>query len=742
MLREGQTNLLTIDALPGKRTPNSFQPTVGEVASSINKIQAVTSRSSNDCMSDISKTKLAPLIMPNNNHQTGLMEKESIHSTTSASNSASELSFSSNDRKRPTSHFSPMISSKRSCLPFGYCYDTANESDLWLLEDDSDAKLELPCQSEEDLWMLSDDRTPDLLLSNNPWISNRSKGCRSSKVMRDVGPTLAQLNSSSDVWDTLDLDELLSCSSAANVGAATSCAMNQTPKNYNHPNAGGINNQPSYPQPSANIGPSKSGQTRGIKKEKENIEVRSAIELQDPKLQANVEYLQSLVSNSVNQSSLDAPITAPRNPSIHVSHPEKSARKNKPYAIQHSPSVVPPSIPDQVKSEYPLESHQQPQQSERSPASSPATAKRKLITKRDGDGAKTKILGSTHQAKNEKNSYPAVDLESKCSNEDSLGGEGCSNGNKGSIKRTRNSNSQCTERSNVSSNDEGFVEEADERVVDEEVEMEDIEEEDDDNESEVMDSDDESFYGDYEAKDLLGATTSDDQENRWALNMGRTRKGGPQRYFWQYNVQAKGPKGSKSSLNDSVDTLDPHILGEVSDPVFAPDCQVQGVKHAGKARRGDGNDLTPNPRKLLMIGLELKKLSKTINDLTPVADVPVAARNKTRKEKNKLASRACRLKKKAQHEANKIKLYGLQNEHHKMLRLLAEIKSQVRKILTTDNGRKVTALTASMASLFNDGVEKVIVAGNTSDFVNSVSCLPYFAIISQLIDLVIRSWTT
>ena len=40
-------------------------------------------------------------------------------------------------------------------------------------------------------------------------------------------------------------------------------------------------------------------------------------------------------------------------------------------------------------------------------------------------------------------------------------------------------------------------------------------------------------------------------------------------------------------------------------------------------------------------------------------------RTKSRKEKNKLASRACRLKKKAQHEANKIKLSGLEDEHSK-----------------------------------------------------------------------------
>lgn len=56
-------------------------------------------------------------------------------------------------------------------------------------------------------------------------------------------------------------------------------------------------------------------------------------------------------------------------------------------------------------------------------------------------------------------------------------------------------------------------------------------------------------------------------------------------------------------------------------------------------------------------------MGKVINDMIPVSELPFNIRPKTRKEKNKLASRACRLKKKAQHEANKLKLYGLQQEH-------------------------------------------------------------------------------
>lgn len=83
--------------------------------------------------------------------------------------------------------------------------------------------------------------------------------------------------------------------------------------------------------------------------------------------------------------------------------------------------------------------------------------------------------------------------------------------------------------------------------------------------------------------------------------------------------------------------------------------------------------MTPNPTKLYHIGQELRELNKVINDLTPVSDLPFNARSKSRKEKNKLASRACRLKKKAQHEANKLKLYGLEQEHSKCYVTLAKM---------------------------------------------------------------------
>jgi len=92
-------------------------------------------------------------------------------------------------------------------------------------------------------------------------------------------------------------------------------------------------------------------------------------------------------------------------------------------------------------------------------------------------------------------------------------------------------------------------------------------------------------------------------------------------------------------------------------------CAAPCYRHSGKARRGDGNDITPNPSKLYATGKELRKLARLINAMCPAAELPTAIRARTLREKNKYASRICRLKKKAQHEANKIKLYGLEQEH-------------------------------------------------------------------------------
>ncbi|XP_062553985.1 protein CREBRF homolog isoform X1 [Armigeres subalbatus] len=230
-------------------------------------------------------------------------------------------------------------------------------------------------------------------------------------------------------------------------------------------------------------------------------------------------------------------------------------------------------------------------------------------------------------------------------------------------------------------------------------------------------SDDSDHYEDFSSGDE-GSDTEDVTQASGSTPGSSKAK----RYFWQYNVQAKGPKGQRLVIK--THTEDPHFLNEVTDPVFSPNCSVRGIKnlrlqHSGKARKGDGNDLTPNPKKLHSIGKELDKLGRVINDMTPVSELPFNARPKTRKEKNKLASRACRLKKKAQHEANKIKLYGLETEHKRLMNGIKQMKhklvtkcSQVPTESTEEQKQKMETLVSSAT--------KLKIAGNSTEFVNKI----------------------
>ncbi|XP_024936304.1 uncharacterized protein LOC107263074 [Cephus cinctus] len=213
------------------------------------------------------------------------------------------------------------------------------------------------------------------------------------------------------------------------------------------------------------------------------------------------------------------------------------------------------------------------------------------------------------------------------------------------------------------------------------------------------DSDEDSdHYDDYSSDNDSGGSDGEDQGGMKVGGPGgesaRERHSKKERFFWQYNVQAKGPKGQRLVARARLE--DPHVLNEATDPVFSPHCALRGIKHSGKARKGDGNDLTPNPRKLFNIGRELDKLSRVINDMTPVSELPFNVRPKTRKEKNKLASRACRLKKKAQHEANKIKLHGLEQEHRRLIYGISQAKQTLAAKLTETNLENQEELTRQM----------------------------------------------
>lgn len=169
-------------------------------------------------------------------------------------------------------------------------------------------------------------------------------------------------------------------------------------------------------------------------------------------------------------------------------------------------------------------------------------------------------------------------------------------------------------------------------------------------------------------------------------------------YFWQYNIQSKGPKTKKVL---TLRNKDPHLHRDFFDPVFQlQSLNARGGTAVNKLRKGDGNDVTPNAEKLYNLGNQIRDFiqksyqmnnaclsppppgSISSSSLNQLATTPSSMSNNAllatsvdtampkervnlKREKNKIASRACRLKKKAQHEANKIKLFGLNDEHSK-----------------------------------------------------------------------------
>ncbi|XP_067858146.1 CREB3 regulatory factor-like [Heptranchias perlo] len=236
-------------------------------------------------------------------------------------------------------------------------------------------------------------------------------------------------------------------------------------------------------------------------------------------------------------------------------------------------------------------------------------------------------------------------------------------------------------------------------------ENEDDEEEEDDDDEDA-DKDD---FSDY----LSDAGNEHEPSADVASETGARRL--KRRYFWEYNDSHATPSKQERTLQPSE--WDCYTLPS---NVYQKENGIgQGRRMAKKSRRTDVDDLTPNPRKLLHIGDELKKLNKVIDDLTPVNELPMNARPRSRKEKNKLASRACRLKKKAQHEANKIKLWGLNTEHDNLLQVIVAIKRQIMKRVESSDGTEEESMTEKLDKLMKDTVGRSV-AGQTSEFVNEI----------------------
>ncbi|XP_069828306.1 CREB3 regulatory factor [Dendropsophus ebraccatus] len=249
--------------------------------------------------------------------------------------------------------------------------------------------------------------------------------------------------------------------------------------------------------------------------------------------------------------------------------------------------------------------------------------------------------------------------------------------------------------------DEGFGSEHELSENDEEEEEEEEEEDFEDDKDDISDTFSEPGYENDSVDDLKGITAVS------------SRKRGKRRYFWEYSEQLT-PAQQEAMLRPSEwnrDTLPSNMY------------QKNGLHHGKytvkKSRRTDVEDLTPNPKKLLQIGGELRKLNKVISDLTPVSELPVTARPRSRKEKNKLASRACRLKKKAQYEANKVKLWGLNTEYDNLLFVINSIKQEIMTRMQIPWEEWSASMEQKLDILIKDTLGAPV-AGQTSEFVNQV----------------------
>ncbi|XP_049632009.1 CREB3 regulatory factor isoform X1 [Suncus etruscus] len=246
--------------------------------------------------------------------------------------------------------------------------------------------------------------------------------------------------------------------------------------------------------------------------------------------------------------------------------------------------------------------------------------------------------------------------------------------------------------------DEGFGSEHELSENEEEEEEEDYE---DDKDDDISDTFSEPGYENDSVEDLKEMTSIS------------SRKRGKRRYFWEYSEQLT-PTQQERMLRPSEwsrETLPSNMY------------QKNGLHHGKyavkKSRRTDVEDLTPNPKKLLQIGNELRKLNKVISDLTPVSELPLTARPRSRKEKNKLASRACRLKKKAQYEANKVKLWGLNTEYENLLFVINSIKQEIINRVQNPREERGSNMGQKLEILIKDTLG-LPVAGQTSEFVNQV----------------------
>lgn len=210
------------------------------------------------------------------------------------------------------------------------------------------------------------------------------------------------------------------------------------------------------------------------------------------------------------------------------------------------------------------------------------------------------------------------------------------------------------------------------------------------------DSSADGFQSDEDNQPLIPSTVEIDESNK-PLNY-KENTAEAFNSFWKYKKFPKGPKVKQNFELKVVTPQDPHQQIVFTDPVFDKS-QENTVRHFGKARIGEGNDITPNPEKLSQLGKQMESIGQRMSSL--------GDSTQDRKEKMKLSSRICRIKRSANHEANKIKFAGLEKERE-------ELSKAITKLRDALSNRKPFARELAQE------IYQTKVAGRTSEYVNTV----------------------
>uniref|UniRef100_H3AQT4 Uncharacterized protein n=1 Tax=Latimeria chalumnae TaxID=7897 RepID=H3AQT4_LATCH len=245
----------------------------------------------------------------------------------------------------------------------------------------------------------------------------------------------------------------------------------------------------------------------------------------------------------------------------------------------------------------------------------------------------------------------------------------------------------------------------------EESENEATEEEEEDDDYEEQDADKEAS-SDYNSESGMSNKNEDDPTAR-ALSEEPARRQ-KRRYFWEYSRSQSSPTKPGRRLSPAV--WDRNML---------PSNQYQKENRlsTGKMVLSRNHDSMLDWTTPLWKDEGCLKSINKRNISNQCFCMPIIARPERGKEAELVCRRACRLKKKAQHEANKIKLWGLNQEHEDaLLRVIVGIKAEiVRRVGSSEqnDGEKMTEKLEKLLKQMQVS-QGPVVAGQTSEFVQKV----------------------